>query len=114
MLPVSIILFAIAALGGATLAVMRITNRPLPLALALVHGAVAATALVLLIIAVATASAPATLATVALVLFILAALGGFVLFSFHLRTQPLPVPLVLGHGLLAVAAFLLLLFHAVG
>lgn len=37
MLLASLVLFAIAAVGGATLAVMCITNRPLPLALALVH-----------------------------------------------------------------------------
>ncbi len=113
MLPVSIVLFAIAALGGATLAVLRLANRPLPLALALVHGAFAAAGLIVLIVALVAGGHAATLAVIALIVFIAAALGGFVLFSLHLAGKTLPVSLVLGHGLIAVVAFVLLLIHAV-
>ncbi len=109
LLTVSIILFAIAALGGLTLAAMRLANRPLPLGLALVHGAFAATALVLLIIAMIIAGKSTALLNAALILFIIAAIGGFILFSFHLRSKSLPIPLMLLHGLVAVVAFILLL-----
>lgn len=113
MFTASIILFAIAALGGITLAAMQFGNRPLPFALALAHGVLAATGLVLLIAAMAVAAAKGTILIAALILFIVAAIGGVILFSFHLRSQPLPMPLVLGHGLLAVVAFVLLLSQAV-
>jgi hypothetical protein len=60
MLIASIILFAIAALGGATLAGTRLTNRPLPFSLALAHGVLAAAGLILLIAAMASATEPSS------------------------------------------------------
>jgi hypothetical protein len=114
MLTASIVLFAIAALGGITLATLRLGNRPLPFSLAIAHGVLAATGLVLLIAAIVVAAATSTVLNAALVLFIVAAIGGAILFLlFHLRGRSLPVPLMLGHGLLAVVAFVLLLSHIV-
>lgn len=106
-------LFAIAAVGGAVLAYLRISNKPLPTPLALLHGALAATGLVVLALGVFGGSAP-NRAGLALGLFVVAALGGFVLFSFHLRKVPLPVPVVVIHGAVAVTAFLILLVAVVG
>lgn len=110
----SAVLFAVAALGGLTLAVMhfRSGGRERPsTALAVVHGLVAAIALVLLIIGVLGAPAGASaLPVVALAIFVLAALGGAYLFlGKHLRGQALPSPVVMVHGLAAVAGFLVLL-----
>ena len=113
MFTTSIVLFAFAALGGVTLAAMRLGNRPLPFKLAVAHGVLAATGLVLLIATMVAAAATGTTLNATLIIFIVAAIGGAILFSFHLRSQPLPVPLVLGHGLLAVLAFVLLLSHIV-
>ena len=107
----ALVLFAIAAVGGATLAYMRIVKKDVSMPLALVHGVFAAAGLVTLVLAVAAMKSSG--ATAALVVFLLAALGGFTLFSFHLRTRPLPVPLVLIHGGAAVIAFLILLITAV-
>jgi hypothetical protein len=45
-------------------------------------------------------------------LFVVAALGGFVLFSFHLRSKPAPKALIAVHGLLAAAALVLLIVYA--
>lgn len=106
-----LVLFAIAAAGGLVLAYLRLTNKPLPMPLALLHGALAAAGLVALIVAVV-GDGP-TQARIALVLFLVAALGGFFLFSFHLRKKALPVPVVAVHGLVAVAAFVVLLLGAV-
>ncbi len=103
-----LVLFGIAALGGLLLATLRLKNRALPMPLALIHGAVAAAGLVALLLLVL-ANGGAHNAGVALVLFVVAALGGFFLFSFHLRNKPLPIPVMAVHALVAVAGFALLL-----
>ena len=106
---IAAVLFGIAALGGVVMAIMRLTGRELPpMALALVHGLFAASGLVALLVAVIGVNVP-TQARIALGGFIVAALGGFFLFSFHLRRKALPVPVVIVHGLVAVVSFVLLL-----
>ena len=104
------VVLGLAALGGLTLAGMRLSgiSRP-PTWVALGHGAVAATGLILLGYAALGTGVP-LMAQVALGVFVLAALGGATLFlGFHLRELPLPIPLVIGHGLTAVAGYVLLL-----
>jgi len=106
---IALILFAVAAVGGIVLALIRFKGKPYPpLGLALVHGAVAAAGLVALIALVAQHQGSSA-ATTALVLFLIAALGGFGLFFHHLRKVALPVWLVIVHALVAVAAFVILL-----
>jgi len=61
-----------------------------------------------LIVAIAT-GAGSTLRNVVLVLFIVAALVGFVLLSLDLRKKLLPMPLLVIHALVAVVSFALLL-----
>jgi hypothetical protein len=106
---IALVLFAVAAVGGIVLALIRFKGKPYPpLALALVHGAVAAAGLVTLIALVAKHQGTSS-ATTALVLFLIAALGGFGLFFHHIRKVALPIWLVVVHALVAVAAFLILL-----
>lgn len=109
MLTNALIAFAIAAVGGLTMAVMHFRGRPLPHpVIAAVHGLLAASGLVMLLIVVlrtGVSGGPG----LALGLFLLAALGGFALLGFHLRGRRLPGGLVVGHGLLAVIAFVTLL-----
>jgi hypothetical protein len=104
------ILFALAALGGLTMVVIRLRGAPRPPTwLALGHGAIAASGLVTLIYTAATQGLP-MLGMVALGGFVLAALGGATIFlGFHLREKALPIPLMLGHGCLAIVSFVLLL-----
>lgn len=107
---IAAILFAIAAVGGAVMAAMRLggKDRP-PTALAIVHGLIAAAGLITLIIAIK-GQAVATLAIVAIIGFVIAALGGLILFfRFHLRTAALPIPLMLVHASVAVISFILVL-----
>ena len=104
-----LLLFAIAAVAGLTMAVMHFKGKtpPRPV-LAVLHGLFAASGLVVLLLAVIKAGfgdAPG----IALGLLLVAALGGFALLSSHLRGRALPSALVVGHGLLAVAGFLVLL-----
>jgi hypothetical protein len=106
---IAIGLFAVAALAGATMAIQHFRGRtPPPLGLAMLHGVLAASGLLVLLLAVMKAGVSGPPA-IALGLFLVAALGGFTLLSFHLRRRALPSALVLGHGLLAVAGFLVLL-----
>src|ERR1043165_3066981 len=104
------IFFALAALGGLTIAAIRLSGTPRPPTwMALGHGAIAATGLLTLIYAAATGPLP-PVALAARGCFILAALGGATIFGlFHLQQKPLPIPLILAHGLLAMTAFVLLL-----
>lgn len=104
---VAAVLFAVAAAGGILLAlhVARGTARPLGVVLA--HGAFAAAGLVALIVAV-TGDVP-TIAGWSLGLFAVAALGGFVLFGLDRTNRPLPLAGALGHGVIAVIGFVLLL-----
>ena len=106
MLTTALVAFAVAAAGGATLAYMRIVKKDVSMPLAVVHGLAAAIGLVLLIIGVMQMGSMGS--KVALGIFLAAAIGGFTLFSFHLRSRPLPIPLVLIHGGAAVLAFVIL------
>jgi hypothetical protein len=104
-------LLGISAAGGLLMAVLRFSGawpRP-PDALAMLHGLLAAAGLTLMIYAAIVAGVPG-LALGAIALFVLAALGGLVLnLMFHQKQVELPKPLVLGHGALAVVAYLMLL-----
>ena len=104
------IVLGLAALGGLTLAIIRLRGAPWPPTwLALVHGAVAATGVGLLVYVHFTTGL-VQLAQIALLIFVLAALGGLVMFfGFHMNRKPLPIPFVIGHGLIAVTGFVLLL-----
>ena len=104
-----IILFAVGAVVGLTMAVAAFQGRFPPVPSAVVHGLFVAAALVLLLIAVAVQGATGA-ALWALVLFVIAAIGGFALaFGFHARKKPLPKGFVAVHALVAVVGFLLLL-----
>jgi len=107
----ALVFFGIAAAGGLTLAALRLSNKPLPTPLALLHGALAATGLILLVAVIGSGEGGGALT--ALILFVIAALGGFVLFSFHLRKEPLPIGVMAVHGLVAVIAFIILLIAVI-
>jgi hypothetical protein len=109
-LHIAAILFALGAIGGVTLAVLRVRGGNPPLGLAAGHGVAAAAGLVTLAIGVLGQGLRGT-ALVSLVLFGAAALGGFVLVSIHLKGKLIPLGLVLAHGTLAVAGFVALLVH---
>jgi glucose uptake protein GlcU len=109
----ALVLFALAALGGVTMAAMRLrgAERP-PTALALAHGALAAAGLVALIVAVINMTDPGAART-ALLVFIVAAVGGFYLFAQHVTKKVLPIPVMVIHGLVAVVGFIILLMAVI-
>jgi hypothetical protein len=113
MLTTAIVLFAVAASIGLLLATKAMKEKPIPSLVAAMHGIFAASGLVLLALGVMNA-AEAGLGAWSLGIFIVAALGGFTLLSFHLRKKPLPIPLVVVHALAAVTGFALLLVWVLG
>ena len=110
MISIAVIILGFAALGGSTLAAIRLSGTPRPPTwLAVGHGAIATTGLTLLILAVSNGGVD-RLINIALGVIVLAALGGTTIFvGFHLRNRALPIPLVIGHALIAITGYVLLL-----
>ena len=111
MMVTAAVLFALAAIGGLIMAVVRFrgADRP-PSAIAMGHGFLAGAAVTLLIYAAAAAGVPG-LAIVALVILVIVALVGVALnLMYHDKLRPLPKPTIVVHGIVAVIGFILLLF----
>jgi hypothetical protein len=104
------VLLAITAVGGLAMAGMRFAGKPQPPTwLAMLHGLLAGAAITLLLYAYFTVGLP-SLAVWALVLFVLAAVGGVYLnLNFHWKMLPLPKGIIVGHAGAAVVGFVLLL-----
>jgi hypothetical protein len=112
---VATVLLGAGAAGGLLMGGIRLkgAERP-PSWLAMGHGVLAAAALTLLIYAALTVGIP-MLAKWALVLLILAAIGGAgINLLYHSKMLPLPIPLIIGHALVAVAGFVLLVVSVFG
>ena len=113
MLTTATIAFAVAAAGGLILALHLLRQKFPPWLLSIAHALLGAAGLVLLLFAVlGGTTAPA--AMWALALFVVAALGGFFLASFHYRQQLPHKAVVAIHAGVAVVAFGLLLTALVG
>ena len=102
-------LFVLAALGGLAMAGIRFGGkRNPPVWLAMAHGGLAVAGVALLAYAVVALTVPA-MALWSLVLLLVAAAGGTVLFlSYEWKRELLPVWLVLVHAMVAVLGFLML------
>ena len=106
-------LFVLTALGGLTMAGIRFVGQHNPpVWLSMLHGFAAGSGATLLAYAVATAVVP-TGAKIALLLFLVAAGGGALMaLLFQWKQRLLPAWLVMGHALVAVIGFVLLLVAA--
>jgi hypothetical protein len=107
MLTYAVIVFAIAALGGLVLVSYVLQGRLAPWALSLLHAALGAIGLLLVIYAAIT-SGISHAALTALVILVIAALGGFYLASIHLRNIVAPKQVVVIHAGAAIIGFLTL------
>lgn len=108
MLTYTLIVLAIAAVGGVVLAMKIFSGQLAPWSISIVHALLGATGLVMLIMLVLEGSGDARL-TAALGLLVVAALGGFYLASIHMKNNIAPRNIVILHAGLAVAGFLTLL-----
>jgi hypothetical protein len=104
------VLFAIAALGGLTMAAIRLrgADRP-PSSFAMLHGLLAGAGLTLLVYAWCTVGIPVLAQYSVIVLALAAAGGAYMNLRYHSQMLPLPVPIMVGHALVAVSGFALLL-----
>ena len=117
MLKIAVLIFAIGALGGLILASSVLRGRLAPWALSIVHMLLGATGLVLTALVVLGGSdAGKGMVPIALLILVVAALGGFYLASIHVKKEVASKGVVFTHAGIAVIGFLLLLaatFHLV-
>ncbi len=114
-LQVATALLGVGATGGLVMAGIRLkgADRP-PSWLAMLHGVLAAAGLTLVLYAAFTVGIP-TLAQYAVGVLIIAGVGGAAInLRYHANMLPLPVSLVIGHGVLAASGFVLLLISVMG
>jgi len=117
MLKLAVLIFAIGAVGGLVMATRVLRNQLAPWALSLLHAALGATGLVLTaIVVLGKSEAVSSVVPIALLVLVVAALGGFFLASFHARRQLPSRGVVFTHAGVAVIGFLLLaggVFHLI-
>ena len=103
MLKIAVLVFAIGAIGGLVMAMRVLRGQMAPWALSLLHAALGAAGIVLVLVTVIQGLRGN--AALALGLFVVAALGGFFLASFHYRKQLPPAAVVVVHAVVALAGF---------
>ena len=114
MLTTAAILFAAAAVAGLAMAVVHSPGKLPPIPLMIVHGLFAAAGLVALLLALGNGPGFSGIGGISFLIFLIAAIAGFYLFSRHLLRDDLPSSIVLIHGGVALAGFICLLLTIVG
>ncbi len=109
MIYTAIALFSLAALLGMFLLGFVLKGKETPKAVVFTHGPLAAAGLILLIV-YAFSESPGPLESI--ILFTIAALGGFVMLYRDITGKGIPKWLAIAHGLLAVSGFVFLLIFA--
>lgn len=103
-------LLALAAIGGMTLAGIRLAGSPYPpAALAMAHGLAAGAALTLLLFVAFTVGVSRGIGIAAGVLVTAAGIGTWLNLGFHARQRPIPIGPMAVHALIATAGFMVLL-----
>jgi hypothetical protein len=87
---------------------LRGADRP-PSSFAMLHGLLAGAGLTLLVYAWCTVGIPVLAQYSVIVLALAAAGGAYMNLRYHSQMLPLPVPIMVGHALVAVSGFALLL-----
>lgn len=100
--------FILVMAGGVTLAVLERRGRALPLKLSVSHGVLGLLAIVLLLLQ-GLAHPDNHPANLAVVVFMITALGGLLLFAFRASKQTLPLGVVLLHAFFAVVGLAFLI-----
>ena len=115
MLKIAVLIFAIGAVGGLIRASSVLRGQLASWALSLIHAALGATGLVLAgMVVLEGAEEGQGIIPIALLILVIAALGGFFLASYHARKIPAPRAIVFVHAGAAVTGFLLLAGGAFG
>jgi hypothetical protein len=112
MIYAAIVIFLIASVFGLIVASAIVRNQPTPKPMVYLHGLFGAAALAIVVIYVL--KNPDNNPAVSLVLLVIAALGGFVLFARDMSKKPGPLALVIIHALMAVSGVLGLILFVMG
>ena len=115
MMKAAVVLLAIAAVGGLTMAVIRFrgADRP-PSFITMAHGFLAGAALTLLLYAWCTVGLPPLAKTATAIFVVVGLVGAWINLNFHSKLLPLPKGVIVVHGVVAVIAFVLLLLAVMG
>jgi hypothetical protein len=105
-----IALFALGAIVGMYLLSLVLQKKETPKFVAFIHGGFVVIALIML--GFYNSNHPGLMDCI--ILFVVAAAGGLVLFMRDLSSKPIPRWLAVVHGLIAVTGFVVLLVHAFG
>jgi len=108
MIYAAIALFALSAILGLSILIKWLTKKEASKAAIWSHGLVAATALIVLVLYAI--KNPENYPRTSLILFGIAAIGGFYMFFRDLSKKTSPLAVAFIHALLAVGGFVLLLF----
>jgi hypothetical protein len=112
MLIFAVALFIFAAIFGLVLISKVFKGVPRPNKIILAHGLFAATALVLVLTYVLQNAERSPVAS--LIVFAIAALGGFLMFGLEMSKKPIPKGIAIVHAGAAVAGLLLLIVFMLG
>jgi hypothetical protein len=106
----SIVTFALAAVFGIIILIKWLTKKDVSRTVVYTHGIFAALGLVLIV--VCAVQSPENFPKTALILFVVAAIGGFYMFFRDLQKKMSPYSIAFVHALVAVAGFVALLLFA--
>ena len=114
MLTGAIILFLVGAVFGLTVLAQLLKGKPSPKTAVYVHGLLVATGLILVILVVTGANPHGAAGgpTGALLVLVIAALGGLTLFILDQSRKTMPRPLLILHPILAVIGVIMLILFA--
>ena len=106
---IAVVLLGAGALGGATLATLHLLRKHVPLWAGFLHGSLVGPGVVLVFLSTAMEHGFQSVMGWALVIFLIAAPMGAVLFWHHAKRKPLPRWLILLHGPTALTGYIVLL-----
>jgi len=109
MLTIAAVLFAIAAIAGLAMAVIRAYRKTPPILVVFAHGVFAAAGLLALLLALGNGPGFSGIGGTSFLILLIAAIIGFYLLSQHVIRDSFPSPLMLIHGGVAVTGLMCLL-----
>jgi hypothetical protein len=112
MLTGAIILFILAAIFGLVLITKVFKDSPRPIIVILVHGVLAAVGLLLVLIYVVKNAEKSPFES--LIVFAIAALGGFIMFGMDMSKKPVPKGIAVVHAAAAAVGLILLVMFVYG
>lgn len=112
MLIIGILFLLLTILFGAIILTAILKNKPTPKPIVLLHGSCALFAILVLASYIAAGHTEYLLVT-SIILFVLAAIGGLTLLTFDIKHKPISKAIILGHPIIALSGFIVLIIYFV-